>query len=195
MTHLAEKLSPPITKMIRFDHTHVMLTFHRFQTETAPARKQAIANTICLALEIHAQLEEEIFYPALAQVASDNDALKKAKPEHDEMRRLIAELRGMTPDLPAFDRTLQALMRDVIHHVADEETLLLPAAELLLKDRLCELGAQMTKRRLALAGPRIGEITSNTAKAMPGMTLMLAGTLLAGAYLVKRAFAPRETQA
>src|SRR5438067_196709 len=46
-------------------------------------------------------------------------------------------------------------MRDVQHHVADEETVLLPEAEeMLSKDRLCELGAQMTRRRMELVWPR-----------------------------------------
>jgi hypothetical protein len=83
-------------------------------------------------------------------------------------------------------------MRDVLHHVADEETVLLPAAELLLKDRLSELGAQMTKRRLELAGPRAAEIAGNTVRAMPAGAMLMAGGLLAGGYLLKRAFDQRR---
>ena len=56
-------VSPSITKMIRADHTHVLLTFHKYRAEMSPARKKAIVEAVCLALEIHAQLEEEIFYP------------------------------------------------------------------------------------------------------------------------------------
>jgi hemerythrin superfamily protein len=192
MNTVLSKLSPSITKMIRMDHTHVLATFHKFEVDTPAARKQAIVNTACLALEIHAQLEEEIFYPALQAVAGDNQVLHKARPEHDEMKRLIAQLRSLTPEDEAFDLRFHELMRDVLHHVADEETVLLPAAELLLKDRLCELGAQMTKRRLELAGPRAAEIASNSARAMPAATMLMAGGLLAGGYLLKRAFEQRR---
>jgi len=192
MNTVLSKLSPSITKMIRMDHTHALTTFHKYEVDTSPARKQAIVNTVCLALEIHAQLEEEIFYPALQAVAADNQVLHKALPEHAEMKRLIAELREMSPEDAEYDLRVNELMRDVMHHVADEETVLLPAAELLLKDRLSELGAQMTKRRFELAGPHAAEIAGNTARAMPAGTMLMAGGLLAGGYLLKRAFDHRR---
>ena len=47
----------------------------------------------CLALEVHAELEEEIFYPALRAVMSEDPIFQKSEPEHAEMRRLIGELR------------------------------------------------------------------------------------------------------
>ncbi|AKJ28008.1 hemerythrin domain-containing protein [Caldimonas brevitalea] len=189
MNPMLSKMSPSITKMIRLDHTHTLTTFHKYEADASPDKKRAIVNTVCLALEIHAQLEEEIFYPALREVASDNDVLAKSKPEHDEMRRLIEQLRSMEPTDANFDNVFMELMRDVTHHVADEETVLLPAAETLLKDRLNELGAAMTKRRLQLAAPHAGEMAANAARAMPtGALLMTAGGLLAGSYLLKRAF-------
>lgn len=186
------KMSPPITKMIRADHSHVMVVSHKFTADTPPERKRAIVQTVCLGLEIHAQLEEEIFYPALRDVDGGNEVLAKSKPEHDEMRRLIAELRGMEPTDARYDATFHELMRDVMHHVADEETQLLPAAEKLLKDRLGELGAQMTKRRLQLAAPRAGEMAKNHARAMPAGTMLVAGGLLAGAYLLSRGLEQRR---
>jgi len=183
-------LSPSITKMIRMDHSHVMVVFHKYEVDASPSKKQAIVNTVTLALEIHAQLEEEIFYPALQAVAADNEALKKAKPEHNEMKRLIAKLRSMSPSDANYDATFMELMRDVVHHVADEETIMLPAAESLLKDRLGELGAKMTARRLQLAAPHAGEIAVNSVRAMPVTTMVMAGALVAGGWLMARAFQP-----
>ena len=91
MNNFADKLTPSITTMIRMDHTHVMAAFHRYKADTASARKQAIAEHICLALTVHAQLEEEIFYPALQRVLSGDEVLDKSEPEHDEMRGYIAK--------------------------------------------------------------------------------------------------------
>ena len=192
MNRTLNSLSPAITKMIRMDHTHASTLFHKYETDLPAERKQAIVEAVCLALEIHAQLEEEIFYPALREVAGDNEALQKAEPEHQEMKRLIGTLRSMAPTDSEYDLRVQELARNVLHHVADEETMLLPAAELLLKDRLSELGAQMTKRRIELAGPRLGEIAGATARAMPGATMLMAGGLLAGGYLLSRAFGQRR---
>ena len=187
MPSIAGKLSPTATNMIRMDHTHTMATFHQYEIDSSPRTKQGLVNTICLALEIHAQLEEEIFYPALRAMDSSNPAIQKAVPEHNEMKRLIAKLRGMRPTEAGYDDTLFELMRDVMHHVADEETILLPEAERLMGDRLGDLGAQMLKRRVELAAPRGGEIATNMLRGMPKSTMMLAaGALMAGTSLMKR---------
>ena len=177
---MLQKMSPSITNMIRMDHTHVVAAFHQFQADTPARVKKGLADNICLALEVHAQLEEEIFYPALREVSPD-EALQKAQPEHDEMRRLIAQLRALQPGEPAFDSTLLELMQCVLHHVADEETQLLPKAERLLAGQLNEMGARMTKRRLQLIGPRSGELAGSMARSLSSGTILAAAGALAAA--------------
>lgn len=183
---LMSQFSPSITNLIRLDHTHVLTAFHQYEIGSSERLKKGLVDNVCLAIEIHAQLEEEIFYPAL-RVVADTEILRKSTPEHDEMRGLISRLRNMPVADPAFDDTFFELMRHVMHHVADEETLLLPAAERLLPDQLSELGAQMTKRRFELAGPRAPELASSMARSMSGGTLVGIGSaMLAGAYLLTR---------
>lgn len=186
MPSLFSQLSPSITNMIRLDHTHVLSAFHQYEIGSPPRLKKGLADQVCLAIEIHAQLEEEIFYPAL-RVVADNEHLRKSAPEHDEMRGLISRLRNMPVSEPAYDETFFELMRHVMHHVADEETLLLPAAERLIPDQLSELGARMTKRRLELAGKRSPELASSLVRSMSGGAVMAAGSaLLAGAAMLAR---------
>jgi hemerythrin superfamily protein len=189
MNSMMSRISPSAANMIRMDHTHVLASFHQYSPDSRPQTRKALANSICLALEIHAQLEEELFYPALRGVVTEDNVLDKSVPEHNEMRRLIERLRGMEPSDLEFDATLMELMRDVMHHVADEETVLLPQAERLLGDeRLSEIGAQMTKRRLQLMAPHAGELAMNTMRALPTSTvLMAAGVVVAGTYLARRA--------
>ncbi|MBV9890444.1 MAG: hemerythrin domain-containing protein [Rhizobacter sp.] len=176
---------PTITNMIRADHTHVLATFHQYEIDTSPGTKRALVNTICLALEIHAQLEEEIFYPAMREIARDESAVAKSIPEHDEMKRLVARLRTMEPTDSDYDATVMELMRDVLHHVADEETILLPDAERSLADRLEELGAAMTKRRVELAAPKTMEIAWNMARSLPASNVLMgAGAIALVAMLV-----------
>ena len=184
---LLNRLSPTITNMIRLDHTHVFATYHQFEADSPPRVKKGLVDTACTALEIHAKLEEEVFYPALAEVA-DSEALRKAVPEHNEMRRLIAQLRGLEPTDATYDDTFHALMREVIHHVADEETQMLPAAERLLADQLHDLGAAMNRRRLQLVAPRSGEIATGMARSLsPGTLAVAAGVAaLAGGVLLSR---------
>ena len=187
MTSMLSKVSPTITNMIRMDHTHVVSAFHQYQVDTPARVKKGLADNICLALEVHAQLEEEIFYPALREVASD-EAVEKAKPEHDEMRGLIARLRVLQPTDPAFVQTMFDLMRTVLHHVADEESQLLPKAERLLTSQLSEMGARMTRRRMQLIGPRSGELAGSMARSMSTGTMLAAGAALAaaGGWLLAR---------
>lgn len=179
-------LAPDATSLIRMDHTHVLATYHQYKTSSRPQIKQGLVNTTCLALEIHAQLEEEIFYPAMRAVSA-NPVLQKSMPEHDEMRRLISLLRGMSPDDVRYDETYHELMRSVIHHVADEESVVLPEAERLLINQLGELGNKMMKRRVQLMAPHGGDMARNLMRAMPGsFMVMLAGAVMAGLHMGRR---------
>ena len=183
MTSLVSHLMPTVTNMIRLDHTHVLSTFHQYRASASSRVKSGLVSTICTALEIHAQLEEEIFYPAMRE-AGQADLLGDSTAEHQEMRRLIDMLRRMEPEAIDYDSTLMALMRTVMHHVADEETTVLPEAERVLADRLGELGAAMTKRRLQLVAPRSGEIAMNMGRAVSGNAAALSIAAIAAAGLL-----------
>ena len=185
------QLSPSITDMIRFDHSHVLVTFHQYTATTKDTVKKALADTICDALEIHATLEEEVFYPELRRLSPTGPVIQKSEPEHNEMRRMISELRATPANDMKHDSILHELMRDVMHHVADEETVLLPEAERMLsKERLNELGAAMTKRRLELIKPKAAQIAKNTAVGFSGSTTAivvgLAGALMAARFVTKK---------
>jgi hemerythrin superfamily protein len=187
MTSFLSRFLPSATNMIRLDHTHVLSTFHQYKA-SAPVRvKKGLVNTMCTALEVHAQLEEEIFYPAVREV-TQNELIAKSLEEHQEMRRLIGLLRQMEPEARDYDETVATLMRDVMHHVADEETLVLPEAERLLADQLGDLGMRMTKRRLQLVGPRSGEIALDMGRAASGNTLALTvvGLTAVGLLVARR---------
>lgn len=189
MNALLAKLSPTATRLIRMDHSHVTALFHKLTPDTTASVREATVRDICTALEIHAQLEEEIFYPALRSVGADMAELDKSVPEHDEMRRLIARVRSLDGEPFAQAEAVGALMRAVLHHVADEETVLLPLAEDRLEDRLAELGARMTERRIELAKPNVGQMAVDLARASPAkavMVMVVAGTLTAGALLLSK---------
>ena len=189
-----KKLSPTITDMIRFDHSHVMVTFHQYTADKSASVRKALAETLCDAIEIHATLEEEFFYPVMRQYARDISFMSEAEPEHDTMRVLIAKLRNTSPEDSDHEKLVQELMRDVIHHVADEETYLLPRAEAVLsKSRLSELGSQMTRRRMQLVGPKAGKLAKEHAIGFSGSTAAvvegLASALFAARAVSKRSHA------
>jgi len=186
MNQLLSRSSTSATHMIRTDHARVFGAFHEYEVDAPPRVKRALADSVCMALEIHAQLEEEIFYPAMRAIA-DTEFVSKSVPEHQQMRELIGQLRNLEPTDSMFDTNFFRLMNVVMHHVADEETLLLPTAERVLGERLNELGAQMTKRRLQLAMPRAGQRVGAAARSMSSGSLIMGATaLLACSYLLAR---------
>jgi hypothetical protein len=172
----AQWMSPEITTMIRLDHTHVLAAFRRYRSYLSDARKRALVANACLGLELHAQLEEEIFYPALFAQGIDTGDLNKSMEEHDQMRSLMQRLRQMSPQDAHYDGVFCDLIRTALHHVADEETILLPLAEVRLKGQLRELGGQMTVRRFELLKPHIGEAATTTVMTFP----VLSGAAVAG---------------
>jgi len=186
MSAALDRVTPDITRMIRLDHSHVLAAFRRFRSHMSETRKRALVNNVCLALDVHAQLEEEIFYPAMRQIGAASEILDKSVPEHEEMRGFIRSLRSMEPLDGAYDETFRKLMRTVLHHVADEETVLLPLAEELIPDELGHLGRLMTGRRIELLKPHAAEAAATTIRTFPiGAAAVAAGVLAAGWLLIR----------
>lgn len=171
------------TTMLRMDHTQVMTLFQQYAPDAPATLKQALVETICIALEVHAHLEEEIFYPALREVGIDTEVVEKSLPEHAAIHRGIDALRHMAPTEPGYDDTFMELMRNVIHHVADEETILLPDAERLLAGQLSDIGARMAWRRMQLSAPYTPELTSNLLQLAAVGPMVLAGALPGAGWL------------
>jgi hypothetical protein len=178
--------SPEITSMIRLDHTHVLAAFRRYRSSLSGARKRALVANACLGLELHAQLEEEIFYPALFAQGSDTADIDRSIEEHDQMRSLIGRLRQMSPRDAHYDGVFCELIRNALHHVADEETILLPLAEVRLKAQLRELGWKMTVRRFELLKPHMGEAATTTVMTFPVLSGVAVAGLCMAAWLLFR---------
>jgi len=171
-------LAPKITRLIRADHASILTVFRRYTADTPAHLRQALADRMCVMLEIHSKLEEEVFYPALRELYPSHEVIQKCGAEHAELQRLIARLRRLTTEDIGFDAAVLNLMRQFLHHMADEETVLLPAAERVLADYLGELGGRMRRRRFELARPRAGEIASGWVRSVPVSRV----ALVAGAF-------------
>jgi Hemerythrin HHE cation binding domain len=165
-------LAPKITSQIRSDHARLLGIFHRYTADAPASMRKALADRICLLLELHMKLEEDVFYPALRELFPGNDTIGRCEPEHQGMRRQIGRLRRMAAQDIGFDGAVLELMRSFMHHAAEEETVLLPAAERVLAEHLSELGQRMTRRRLELARPRMGEMIGSLVRSTPKATLV-----------------------
>jgi hemerythrin superfamily protein len=106
--------------LLKEDHRTVEELFEKFEKATGDGRKQSIAEEICLDLSVHAQIEEEIFYPA-CEGKVDEDLLKESYVEHDGAKVLIAEIMAGGPGDEFYDAKVKVLSEEIEHHVEEEE--------------------------------------------------------------------------
>ena len=107
-------------KLLSADHREVEALFEKFEKASRDGTKEKIAKQICTELKIHAQIEEEIFYPALRGKISDDD-LDEAIVEHDGAKVLINDIEAGSPDDDFYDAKVKVLQEEIEHHVKEEE--------------------------------------------------------------------------
>ena len=116
-----------VIQLLKDDHKHVKKHFREFEKmdpEQDPEACQELVTRVCDELEVHAQLEEELFYPAARralQGKEGEDLLDEAEVEHHSVKQLIAELRELQPADPKFKAHVTVLSEYVKHHVKEEE--------------------------------------------------------------------------
>lgn len=134
------------------DHREVEQLYKSFEAlkESDDAQgKQQIAEEICLALRVHTQIEEEIFYPAIKKVV-DKDEIDEAVVEHAGAKNLIGQIESMGPEEDLYDAKVHVLWESVEHHVKEEETEMFPEVREDGNIDLKALGAKMAQRKQEL---------------------------------------------
>ncbi|GAB3661221.1 hemerythrin domain-containing protein [Ramlibacter alkalitolerans] len=116
----------------------------------AVAERQPIAARICAELTVHAQIEEEIFYPALREAIASPGLLDRAEAEHQQAKELIAQIQAAKRATPALDDLVSELARAVELHVKEERDDLFPKARSTPGLDLEALGARLQERQQEL---------------------------------------------
>jgi hemerythrin superfamily protein len=106
--------------LLKDDHRAVEALFAQFEKASGDGRKEKIAKQICLELSVHAQIEEEIFYPA-CEGKVEEDLLKEAYVEHDGAKMLIGQIMSGDPSDEFYDAKVTVLQEQIEHHVDEEE--------------------------------------------------------------------------
>ena len=118
---MAETKSQDAVALLKEDHRTVEELFEKFEKASGEGRKQSIAERICLELSVHAQIEEEIFYPA-CEGKVDEDLLKESYVEHDGAKVLIGQIiAGGPKEDEYYDAKVKVLQEEIEHHVQEEE--------------------------------------------------------------------------
>jgi hemerythrin superfamily protein len=107
--------------LLKADHRQVEGWFEQFESTRSDERKGKLAQQICQALKVHAEIEEEIFYPAFLAATEDKDMHHEAEVEHEGAKKLIAEIEASGPNDDYYDAKVKVLSEMIKHHVKEEE--------------------------------------------------------------------------
>ena len=170
---------PNAISLLEADHRQVREWFEQFESTRSDERKHKLAQQCCQALTVHAQIEEEIFYPAFLEATEEEDIHHEAEVEHEGAKRLIAEIESSGPDDDYYDARVKVLSEMIKHHVNEEEK----RDGMFAKARksnmdLKALGEQLASRKAELMGNAVADEESGPAgsrrgrspRAQPGLT-------------------------
>jgi hemerythrin-like domain-containing protein len=143
------------------------------ETTSRGVRKRGeLLEKIALEVEVHAAIEEEIFYPAFrrrAKTKEDEKLYLEAAEEHELVHRNLPELKNTDPATERFSARAKVLKDLIEHHAEEEENELLPRArELMSREEPEELGAKLEERKLALMERKEGKSPSAALPARNG---------------------------
>jgi len=138
--------------LLKQDHRTVSQLFDEFE-KADEEEQSAIAQRVCQLLTVHAQIEEELLYPAAKEAfegeEEDEDLVNEAEVEHGSAKELIAKIEGMSSGDEHFKATVTVLGEYIKHHVKEEESELFPQLKKTELD-LKELGGRLAERKFAL---------------------------------------------
>lgn len=119
---MTETKSQDAIALLKHQHREAEEMFRKFRAAKGDGKKQKLAHQICLALTVHFELEEQIFYPA-CEGTVDKSELMEGYVEHDAAKLLVAEIEAVedgTPD-SFFDTKVHVLSEEIEHHIEEEE--------------------------------------------------------------------------
>jgi hemerythrin superfamily protein len=135
--------------LLKADHELVENLFDKFEKARTDEQKDSLAEQICTELTIHAQIEEEIFYPAVRDAIDEEDLMDEADVEHASAKELIAQIEDSQAGDEKFEAKVTVLGEYIRHHVKEEESEIFPKVKKADLD-LKQLGSEMAARKAEL---------------------------------------------
>jgi Hemerythrin HHE cation binding domain len=132
------------------DHRNVEQLFNRFEAAERPEEKRSITDKVIEQLSIHAEIEEQFFYPAVAAKMEERGEVLEAVEEHHMAKLALWELERLPATAPNFEAKFTVMKENILHHVGEEEGddgLFQQARKVLNATELEELGDRMERAR------------------------------------------------
>jgi len=150
---MATRSAKDACDLLDADHKKVQKMFKDYEelsgsrARSAAQKKMELARQICMELTVHAQIEEEIFYPACREAIKDTDILDEATVEHQSAKDLIAQIEQGAEADEMFDAKVKVLGEYINHHVKEERTELFPKARAARKLDLVGMRDELEARK------------------------------------------------
>ena len=133
-------------ELLKQDHEKVSGIFEKLEptTENAVKTREELFTKLKSELDVHARIEETIFYPAIKEAGETHDITLEAYEEHRIVKQLLSELESMSKDEDQWGAKLKVLKEAVEHHVEEEEgEMFKKTRKVLSQEQLDELGARL----------------------------------------------------
>ena len=143
-------------ELLQHDHRMVEQLFRDYRSAASASQRKGVVDILVRELSKHAAVEEELFYPLANRIVPAGAAeVEQHLREHLEVKRVLAELDGLSPDDDRMDGLVRRLQDDVAQHVQEEEGELMPKVRDHLDEQaLAELGEEInTAKRRAPTRP------------------------------------------
>jgi iron-sulfur cluster repair protein YtfE (RIC family) len=133
-------------ELLKHDHAEVTQLFQHYQS----TKQRQTGDSICRELEVHAAIEEQIFYPAAQQKGGElQRMIEEGIQEHSKAKSTINELKS-TQDDGQYATKMQDLQHIIEHHVQEEEGHMFPTAQSEMGAELEQLGSRMEQLKHSL---------------------------------------------
>ena len=145
--------------LLKEDHKKVAGILEKIDatTERGVKTREELFTQLKNELDIHAEIEETIFYPALEKHEETREITLEGIEEHRIVKELLAELDAMAKDDEIWTAKMTVLKENVEHHVEEEEGEMFPKARKALTEEEIEslgtrLEAAKKKQKAAISG-------------------------------------------
>jgi hemerythrin superfamily protein len=127
------------------EHKKAKATFEQIEASTDSAEKQTLLTQLIADLRSHTKIEEEVLYPFMREHLKGGTKLfEEAMQEHEEAKKAMKKLEGLTPDSEEWTQHFEILMHGVLHHATEEEADMFPKLkESVSEAKLNELGEKL----------------------------------------------------
>ena len=147
-----QELNP--AQMIRDDHERVRSLFQQLE-QAGSEEKRELFLEVATEIEVHAKLEEEVFYPAVSAISGLGEKVQEGIEEHRKVEKLLEELKQISGPDGRLEAGVQQLQQEVEHHAREEEAEVLPRTnELADVEGLAQRMKELKEKLMLQAGAR-----------------------------------------